>query len=72
MIVEQTIGVFKRRFNCIHAELRLQPQRAYVIVAVGHNDMVEPLPVQDDIQQSDDNDASGIAVGNNIIQNFFQ
>ena len=41
-------------------------------IAVGHNDIVDPLPVQDDIQQADGSDATGFAVGNSIIQYSIQ
>ena len=40
VIVEQTFGILKRRFQCLHTELRTDPERAVIYVtacAVLHN-----------------------------------
>uniref|UniRef100_UPI003AAED5E2 putative nuclease HARBI1 n=1 Tax=Centroberyx gerrardi TaxID=166262 RepID=UPI003AAED5E2 len=52
-IIERCIGVLKRRFNCLHCEIRMEPERACTIIcaaAVLHNICIAkrvPLPVED-------------------------
>uniref|UniRef100_A0A8C6UN81 DDE Tnp4 domain-containing protein n=1 Tax=Neogobius melanostomus TaxID=47308 RepID=A0A8C6UN81_9GOBI len=51
-IIERCIGVLKRRFHCLHSEIRMHPERVCVVIAacvVLHNICVEkrmPLPRQ--------------------------
>uniref|UniRef100_A0A8C6UX78 Putative nuclease HARBI1 n=1 Tax=Neogobius melanostomus TaxID=47308 RepID=A0A8C6UX78_9GOBI len=51
-IIERCIGVLKRRFHCLHSEMRMHPERVCVVIAacvVLHNICVEkrmPLPRQ--------------------------
>ncbi|XP_049432777.1 putative nuclease HARBI1 [Epinephelus fuscoguttatus] len=52
-VVERCIGVLKRRFHCLHGELRMRPERVCTVIAactVLHNICVTkriPLPRQD-------------------------
>ena len=83
--VEQTIGVLKKRFNCLHDEMRLQPARACQVIvacavlhniAVSHNDLEElgQLPAAEDFPQPPpvgDDDATASAVRQRIVNNYF-
>ena len=47
---ERCNGILKRRFQCLHGELIVSPQRAYNIIAaciIFHNRAVDPVDVED-------------------------
>ncbi|XP_033995593.1 putative nuclease HARBI1 [Trematomus bernacchii] len=85
-IVERCIGVLKRRFHCLHSEMRMHPERVCVIIAataVLHNICVKkriPLPMQGDlVLEADENpvapagireDIGGRLTRNHIINNL--
>lgn len=60
--VERCIGVLKRRFHCLHSELRYTPNRACRIITaclVLHNmavDLGAPMDYEEDSGNDDDND----------------
>lgn len=80
--VERCIGVIKRRFHCLHAELRYTPGRACRIITaciVLHNIALEfGTPMEDDPVNDDDNDdecdmqptRGGRAVRQDMINRF--
>ena len=86
VIIEQTFGVLKRRFACLHYGIRLNPERAcetVVACAVLHNfgqQQGDSLPRQielDNGQQWNDQQPPQAAVaGNNyrnlIVASYFQ
>lgn len=68
VLIEQTFGVLKRRFSCLHSELRLSPQRACVAVVaccVLHNIGINRGDI---ISNSDDNDLN---VAEDVIDGVF-
>lgn len=86
VLIEQTFGILKRRFSCLHSELRLSPQRACVAVVaccVLHNIGINRGDI---ISNSDDNDlnvaedvidgvvdmgGNGKTVRDHIARNYF-
>ncbi|XP_049430488.1 putative nuclease HARBI1 [Epinephelus fuscoguttatus] len=83
-IVERCIGVLKRRFHCLHGEMRMHPERVCVVIAAAavlHNICIKkriPLPRQEDVvPEVDENpapaipeDISGRLARNHIINNL--
>lgn len=67
VLIEQTVGVLKRRFSCLHSELRLSPQRACVAVVaccVLHNIGINRGDI---ISNSDDNDFNAEDVIDDVV-----
>ncbi|KAL7395824.1 hypothetical protein ABVT39_024009 [Epinephelus coioides] len=83
-IVEQCIRVLKRRFHCLHGEMRMHPERVCVVIAAAavlHNICIKkriPLLRQEDVvPEVDENpapaipeDISGRLARNHIINNL--
>lgn len=81
--IEQTFGILKRRFSCLHSGLRTSPNKACDITlgcAVLHNigiDLNDILDVDTEIENQDDynfntrDDWDGRNVRQYICQSFF-
>ncbi|KAK7939911.1 hypothetical protein WMY93_003237 [Mugilogobius chulae] len=85
-LIERCIGVLKRRFHCLHSELRMHPERVCIVIAatvVLHNICVKkrlPLPRQEDapVMPEDEENAiiavpdeiSGRLVRNHLINSL--
>ena len=55
--IERCFGWWKKRFNCLHAEIRTEPERVCKIImacAVLHNIAVEMKEPMDDVDRTDD------------------
>ncbi|XP_062373191.1 putative nuclease HARBI1 [Sardina pilchardus] len=58
--VERCIGVLKRRFHCLHGEMRMHPERVCTVIAactVLHNICISkriPLPMENDLLPEED------------------
>ena len=84
-MVERAIGQWKRRFHCLHAELRLSPPRACSVIAataVLHNIAKRrniALPDQEAVDHHDGDQiepvqahaAQNFAMRNHIVQTYF-
>lgn len=67
VLIEQTFGLLKRRFSCLHNELRLSPKRARVTVVaccVLHNIGINRGDI---ISNSDDNDFNAEDVIDGVV-----
>ena len=83
MLIEQTFGILKRRFSCLHTEIRLSPQRACTVVvaccvlhniAIFRGDILPnvDLDIQDDREEViGDLRGDGKAVRDHIALNYF-
>ena len=82
MTVEQTFGILKRRFSCLHGELRLEPARACQVVTaccVLHNIGIalgDIIPAVDIFPQVDENpvvplNLSGQRMRDHVARTFF-
>lgn len=84
VIIERTIGQLKRRFHCLHGELRLEPARAgRVIIAcvvlfniskdlgVLMDDYTEPEGVVQPNHIVEDVTTEGHAIRDVLVQKFF-
>jgi hypothetical protein len=79
--VEQTFGRLKRRFNVLHSEIRMVPERACTVIgacAVLHNIALQfNEPMEDDeVQNAVPNDVyngpeDGRSVRNHIVATYF-
>lgn len=82
-IIERTFGNWKRRFHCLHGELRYTPRKACAIIAataVLHNiakmrnlpdfeeDFIDDQPIELQVAQ---NDVNGQAMRQQYVQNYF-
>ena len=55
--IERCFGWWKKRFNCLHAEIRTEPERVCKIImacAVLHNIAIEMKEPMDDVDRTDD------------------
>ncbi|KAL1005452.1 hypothetical protein UPYG_G00059310 [Umbra pygmaea] len=80
-LIERCIGVLKRRFHCLHGEIRMKPERACTIIAatvVLHNicvekrlpdPMIEPehVRVENQREPAAQEDIGGRLIRNQII-----
>ena len=84
MLIEQTFGILKRRFSCLHTEIRLSPQRACTVVVaccVFHNIAIFRGDIQPNVDLTDNQDdreevivdlrGDGKAVRDHIALNYF-
>ncbi|XP_038050874.1 putative nuclease HARBI1 [Patiria miniata] len=86
-LVERTIGQWKRRFHCLHGEIRLSPERTCRVIAacaVLHNiakqqgfpDIDEDDPMDDPPHPQPDQPAqlhdNGDLVRNHVVHTYFQ
>ena len=79
--VEQAFGILKRRFHCLHDEIRLEPEVACKVIvcavilnniALRRNDEVEPLLERRWLIEPVENDTvTGAIVRDDIQRNFF-
>lgn len=86
VLIEQTFGVLKRRFQCLHHEIATEPEQAvtYIVACtVLHNLGIERgdvlpnangeiVPPADDIMNQCNGRNDGMAMRQLIVQNFFQ
>lgn len=86
VLIEQTFGVLKRRFQCLHHEMATEPEQAvtYIVACtVLHNLGIERgdvlpnangeiVPPADDIMNQCNGRNDGMAMRQLIVQNFFQ
>jgi hypothetical protein len=79
--VEQAFGILKRRFHCLHDEIRLHPEQACKVIvcsvifnniALKRNDVVEPLlERQYNLAPIDDDAITGRVVRDNLRATYF-
>jgi hypothetical protein len=80
--IEQLYGILKRRFPCLHQELRLTPARACETIgacavlhniAIGNNDLLDPedLDLEDYIYVVNHGHETGTALRNYITNTYF-
>uniref|UniRef100_A0A671LQA6 DDE Tnp4 domain-containing protein n=1 Tax=Sinocyclocheilus anshuiensis TaxID=1608454 RepID=A0A671LQA6_9TELE len=74
-VIERCFGVLKRRFHCLHGELRMKPERVCNIICacvVLHNledQMLEEPALE--ITEAGDEDGSGHYIRQMIVENIF-
>lgn len=84
VVIEQSFGILKRRFPCLHYGLRNHPERCCSIILacfILHNvamqrdeadvPVIEPIAPDDNIVVHPDERDDGRAVRNRITYNFF-